>query len=112
MTIQLNLFSLLFGLASWSLPLFLLVKPRFPFENGRVLLMMASFCCCIAALCAQLFEVYRRVLLQDWTGLMDIYPINAWIAALLGTLTVVLNLFAWWRFHRRPQKANPANRVK
>ncbi len=113
MSAYLNLFSLLLGLIAWALPIILLAKPRFAHENIRVLLMLTSFCCCIAALCLQLFEVYHRVTIQDWSALMDIYPANAWVAVILGAFTVLLNLAAWWRFRIYQHKADAAvSRVK
>lgn len=88
-----NLGSFVLGIISWMIPVSLMLLPKS--KNNAVLgLSMTSFTCCGAALILQLFEIRNRVLLGDWTAIMDTIDLICWAAVGLTVVTVILNAVA------------------
>lgn len=91
-----NLASLCLGLVSWGLPFASLGKrDRFAF------CCLGSFGCCILSLLLQLFEVKKRVNLEDWSALMDTVHAVTLAAVVMIVVMVVCNLTALLRTARR-----------
>lgn len=89
-----NLLSLSLGIAAWILGLAsLLVK------QPRPILTFLSFTCCGMSLVSQFFELRHRILLNDLSAVLDIYPTMAWVTLILFTVTAGLNAAALLRRH-------------
>lgn len=83
--------SLFLGLLAWFLPLWYCLRPQ-PRRFGPVLL--GSGAACGGALLLQLEEVRRRVVLRDWSALMDTTDAVVHAAVVLLAVTVLLDLLA------------------
>ena len=92
----LNIGSLILGFAAWLLPLLAIGKrDRFSF------CCLGSFGCCILSLLLQLFEAKRRVVLEDWSALMDTMHAVTLAAVFMVAVMLVSNLFVLLRSARR-----------
>ena len=92
----LNIGSLILGLAAWLLPLLAIGKrDRFSF------CCLGSFGCCILSLLFQLIEIKRRVVLEDWSALMDTMHAVVLAAVVMVVVMVVCNLSALLHTARR-----------
>ena len=90
-----NLTSILLGLLAWALPiLYLRVKKR------RELFCCGSFAACALSLLFQLREVMDRTNIGDLSAIMDTINAVNFCAAVLMTVTLILNLIALTRRKR------------
>lgn len=87
----LNLGSLILGLAAWMLPVVNLMQHNKANFRNWVVFSVASVSACAISLCMQIFYTNHLVNLADWSALMDISQTVALVAALLLTLTIILN---------------------
>ena len=85
-----NILSILLGLAAWAVPVWILLGRTLP-GGGKVLI--SGFCCSAALLC-QLLELARRVRLGDYAAIADTIRTVCIAAAVLCTVTFVLDLAA------------------
>ena len=90
-----NIGSLILGLAAWLLPVLAIGK-----RDRFSLCCLGSFGCCILSLLLQLFEVTRRVNLEDWSALMDTMHAVVLAAVIMVAVMVICNLFALLRSTR------------
>lgn len=86
-----NLGSLILGLIAWIVP-FTAAKQQF---NRSGIYMIISFSACSLALCLQFFEINYRVNIQDLAAIIDTIGTLKWIAVILITITIGLNMFAF-----------------
>lgn len=86
MTAFYNLGSLLLGLTAWVLGFAAILC-----KKQRPKVMFLSFACCGTSLVFQFFEVRHRILIEDLSAIMDIYPTMAWVALILLSGTLTLN---------------------
>ncbi len=92
---MLNVGSLVLGLVAWLLPVLAIGK-----RDRFSLCCLGSFGCCILSLLLQLFEVTRRVNLEDWSALMDTMHAVVLAAVIMVAVMVICNLFALLRSTR------------
>lgn len=92
----LNIGSLLMGLAAWALPVAAMVSRQRP-----ALLGAASFSLCSLSLLLQICYTQHLVTLRDWSAMEDTHYAVVFAAAVLLSVTAVLNLAAWLSFRRR-----------
>ena len=90
---MLTLLSLVLGLAAWVLPLVRLARlKRTTSLHGLHRTCFVSFSCCALALVCELFFLDHRVVVQDWSALMDTMRAVCMAAAVLLAGTVLVNL--------------------
>jgi len=89
---MLNLGSLVFGLFAWLLPFVNLIHYRKHNHWNWVSLSLISISACSFSLCFQIFEIYGRVLVEDWSALLDTMDNVAFVSAILLIVTVILNI--------------------
>ena len=92
---MLNVGSLVLGFAAWLLPVLAIGK-----RDRFSLCCLGSFGCCILSLLLQLFDVTRRVNLEDWSALMDTMHAVVLAAVIMVAVMVICNLFALLRSTR------------
>lgn len=90
----LNLGSLILGLTAWIAPILAIIYPGKGAMKNCCGLIIVSFSACAASLCLQLFEINHRVQSQDWSAIMDTIGFLIWVAVILATITVLLNIGA------------------
>lgn len=86
-----NIGSIALGLAAWAIALAAIVRSK----SGKGASMVypgASFCACSLALLLQIFELNRRVEINDLSAVMDTIRAIAFAASTLIIVTVILNL--------------------
>lgn len=93
---MLNLGSILLGLAAWVLPVAAMVSRQRP-----ALLAAASFSLCSLSLLLQICYTQYLVALRDWSAMEDTHYAVVSAAAVLLSVTAVLNLAAWLSFRRK-----------
>lgn len=86
-----NILSLTLGLAAWGLGIAAICKKGCPW------CVFFSLTACGTSLAGQLLEVRRRVVLSDWSALMDTMDAVVFAAGALLMVTAVLNLAAMLR---------------
>ena len=85
-----NLLSIGLGLVSWVLPLlYLCIKKR------REFFTCGSLLCVVFSLFFQIREIARRADLEDWAAIEDTINAVVFAAAILITVTLILNIIAW-----------------
>ena len=88
-TIFCNLGSVIVGLAAWIVPVVgINRKKRNPHR-----LSVISFSLCAIALLLQLTEIKHRVMVGDWSALMDTVPAIRGAAAVLVLVTILINVW-------------------
>ena len=90
---DLNLFSLVLGLAAWILPLVHMsrLRPTTPLHR-LYRTSLISFFCCALALVFQLYYQLHLVDIQDWSAMMDTTHAVCRAAAVLLAGTALVNL--------------------
>jgi len=86
----LNLVSLLFGLASWIIPLVLLVSNKFT-ASRSIKAIYASLVSVIIALMMQILYTKHLVDIEDWSALMDTQGSLVLVTSVLSVVAFVLN---------------------
>lgn len=86
----LNIGSLLLGLAAWVLPVAAMVCRQKP-----SLLCAASFSLCSLSLLLQICYTQYLVTIRDWSAIEDTHYAVVFAAAVLLSVTAILNLAAW-----------------
>ncbi|MEN6391426.1 MAG: hypothetical protein ABFD04_13510 [Syntrophomonas sp.] len=87
----LNLGSLVLGMVAWILPLVSLLQHHKADRSNWIVFSIASISACAVSLCMQMFYTNHLVKIRDWSALMDISNAVALCAALLLTVTIILN---------------------
>lgn len=83
-----NIGSVVFGLAAWVLPI--VAKGRTD-KSDLVKFIVASFASCAISIVLQLFEIQRRVQLNDFSAIMDTIGTVCWVSLALVVITTLLN---------------------
>lgn len=91
-----NVSSLLLGLASWIVAGIMLGR-RNSYPNR---LSVLSFVFCLAALLCQFVEIYRLVVIDDLSALIDTSGARVFAAVVLTGVTLLLHIAAWLRGKR------------
>ncbi|WP_099157097.1 hypothetical protein [Virgibacillus ndiopensis] len=100
----LNLGSLVLGLIAWILPAINLMRfEKQKYRNWAALSIMSISACAIS-LCLQIFYNYHLVKIADWSALMDITGAVVFIAAVLLTVTIILNVITLIIYRNRTAK--------
>jgi len=90
-----NIGSLCLGLLAWIIPL-LAIRKTYRFA----LCCIGSLSFCVITLLLQLLEVKRRVLLSDWSALLDTMDAVVLAAVILICGVIVTNLIALFGFRK------------
>lgn len=88
----LNVGSLVFGLAAWTLP----ITGSFMKDGKRSAYAISSLVACTIALCMQMVYSYHLVKIEDWSALMDTSGAVVFASAALVAVTILLNVYAWF----------------
>ncbi len=83
-----NIYSLLFGLLAWFVPLFRFKKIKAKYN------MLISFTCMGSALWFQLLEISWRVNIPDFSAVMDTIGAVVYVSVILIVGTVIMNLIS------------------
>jgi cytochrome c oxidase subunit 4 len=86
----LNLGSLLFGLASWIIPLVLLISNKFSISRS-IKAIFTSLASVIISLMMQIFYTNHLVDIKDWSALMDTQGSLVFVSSVLSGVAIVLN---------------------
>jgi hypothetical protein len=98
---MLNLGSLIFGLSAWLLPVVNIIQHRKQNYWSWISLSLISLSACSFSLCFQIFEIYGRVLVEDWSALLDTMSTVAFVSAILLIVTVILNFITLIQYRSR-----------
>jgi len=101
MIIWLNLFSLVFGLSAWLLPVVYLLRDAKHGRSSWPTISIMSMSAGAFALVFQLFSVFYRVKAEDWSALMDTIGAVAVVSAVFLVFTILLNGILLKVFHDR-----------
>lgn len=92
----LNIGSLLLGLAAWVLPIVAISS-----KKSRPGLSALSFALCSISLTFAIFYNQYLVEIRDWSAIEDTHGAVTFAAAVLMAVTVVLNVIAAVKRHRK-----------
>ena|SRR5699024_8521542 len=84
----LNFGSLVLGLIAWILPVVNLTW----YTKNWVALSIMSISACGISLFFQIFNIYNRVKIEDWSALMDTMGAKLFSAVFLLIVTIILNV--------------------
>jgi hypothetical protein len=98
---MLNLGSLILGLSAWLLPVVNIIQHRKHNYWSWISLSLISLSACSFSLCFQIFEIYGRVLVEDWSALLDTMSTVAFVSAILLFVTVILNVITLIKYRSR-----------
>lgn len=90
-----NIWSLVLGLLAWIIPL-LAIGKKYRFA----LCCIGSLSCCVISLLLQLLEVKRRVVLSDWSALMDTMNAVVLAAVVMICGVIAMNLVSLFGFRK------------
>ncbi|NLY44842.1 MAG: hypothetical protein GX053_02465 [Tissierella sp.] len=99
-----NLGSLLLGLIAWIVPILAMKYHKKNEIKHCFYFIIVSFSACIASLCLQLFEVNHRVQIKDWSALMDTMGTLIWVAVILASVTLIVNIMALFICSKKEMK--------
>lgn len=88
----LNVASFVLGLIAWILPVGNLMRDKKHEISNWVALSIISLSACAISLFFQIFNSYNRVKMEDWTALMDIMGTKVFVAGVLLSVTIILNI--------------------
>ena len=97
---SINLGSLVLGLIAWILPVVNLTR----YTKNWVALSIMSISACAISLFFQIFNIYNRVKIEDWSALMDTMGAKVFIAAFLLIVTIILNVITLIIYRNRTVK--------
>jgi len=95
-----NLGSLVLGLIAWILPVVNLTR----YAKNWVVLSIISISACAISLFLQIFNIYNRVKIEDWSALMDTMGAKVFITAFLLIVTIILNVITLIVYRNRAVK--------
>ncbi len=88
----LNLFSLVLGIIAWVIPVVSLMRFKKQGHKNWAALSIISISACATSLFFQIFYNYHLVKIEDWSALMDTTGEVVFLAAVLLTVTLILNV--------------------
>ena len=98
--------SILLGLLAWLLPLLGLTQPvllkRWLGESWFSLIIFVSMTACTLAIWFELYAQYKRLIIEDYSAMLDIFPSSVKFGLLLIILTLILNVFLLCRARKLP----------
>jgi len=97
---MLNLFSLILGLVSWTLPVISVCIAK-RFDKRRWNASALSFLCCAAAILFQLMYQSYLVDIWDTSAIMDTSKTSASLSAFLLVSTIIINIICAILRHKR-----------
>ena len=100
----LNLGSLLLGLIAWIFPVVNLVKYNKNDNSNWITLSIMSISACSISLYFQILYNNYKVMIADWSALMDTTNAVAFVAAVLLVGTIVLNMITLFVYRDRREK--------
>lgn len=98
----LNAGSLLLGLIAWSMPVIGIIRRNKMAAKNRLLFSVISLSACAFSVWMQIVEINQRVLLHDWTALMDTGASLVTLSLILVTVTIILNAIVWLLSTKQP----------
>ncbi|MFD2925275.1 hypothetical protein [Halobacillus naozhouensis] len=87
----LNSGSLVLGIIAWILPVVSLIGDKKHIQKNWFTLSIMSISACAISLCFQIFYIYHKVSIEDWSALMDTMGAVAFVSAVLLIITILLN---------------------
>jgi hypothetical protein len=100
----LNLGSLLLGLIAWILPVMNLIRGKTYNDKNWVVLSTLSFSACALSLCFQIFYIYHKVQVEDWSALLDTMGAVVFAVSALLIITILLNAITLFVYRDRTTK--------
>ena len=98
--------SILLGLLAWLLPLLGLTQPvllkRWLGEAWFSLILFVSMTACTLAIWFELYAQYKRLIIEDYSAMLDIFPSSVKFGLFLIILTLILNVFLLCRARKLP----------
>lgn len=98
--------SILLGLLAWLLPLLGLTQPvllkRWLGETWFSLIIFVSMTACTLAIWFELYVQYKRLIIEDYSAMLDIFPSSVKFGLFLIILTFILNVFLLCRASKLP----------
>ena len=98
--------SILLGLLAWLLPLLGLTQPvllkRWLGESWFSLIIFVSMTACTLAIWFELYVQYKRLIIEDYSAMLDIFPSSVKFGLFLIILTLILNVFLLCRARKLP----------
>lgn len=98
--------SILLGLLAWLLPLLGLTKPvllkRWLGEAWFSLIIFVSMTACTLEIWFELYAQYKRLIIEDYSAMLDIFPSSVKFGLFLIILTLILNVFLLCRARKLP----------
>jgi|LSQX01.1.fsa_nt_gb cytochrome c oxidase subunit 4 len=91
----LNITSLILGLIAWFIPILQRLRAKKQNLSSFGMYSILSFGSCSLSLALQYFYLAHLVEIQDWAALMDITNTLAYVAGLLASVTIILNLMLY-----------------
>ena len=95
---MLNIVSLISGVCSWLFAGLAITTPEAVTSRKNT---FVSFCLCAVSLVFQLFEINRRVMLQDYAAIEDTIRAVLIASVVLISVTVILNFLALWKARKQ-----------
>ena len=92
-----NVFSLIFGVASWVIPFVAIKKVN---DSRCLKFSVLSFLCCAAALILQFIEISHRAGIGDWSAIGDTIGAKVGAAVVLVVVNVAINAVAVMEYRR------------
>ncbi|WP_342759862.1 hypothetical protein [Kineothrix sedimenti] len=87
-----NLGSFVLGIMSWIIPIVAINRYRKGYKLAGF--SIYSFSCCAIALVFQLFEIRHRVIIEDFSAIMDTIGATSAASVILVIITIILNITA------------------
>ena len=98
--------SILLGFLAWLLPLLGLTQPvllkRWLGESWFSLIIFVSMTACTLAIWFELYAQYKRLIIGDYSAMLDIFPSSVKFGLFLIILTLILNVFLLCRARKLP----------
>ena len=98
--------SILLGFLAWLLPLLGLTQPvllkRWLGESWFSLIIFVSMTACTLAIWFELYVQYKRLIIEDYSAMLDIFPSSVKFGLFLIILTLILNVFLLCRARKLP----------
>ena len=98
--------SILLGFLAWLLPLLGLTQPvllkRWLGESWFSLIIFVSMTACTLAIWFELYAQYKRLIIEDYSAMLDIFPSSVKFGLFLIILTLILNVFLLCRARKLP----------
>lgn len=96
-----SMLSLLLGLFAWLLPILALTQPallkRWLGQSWHSLTAFISMTVCALAIWCELYAQYQRLIIEDYSAMLDTFPSSVKLGLFMIIVTVILNAFLLYR---------------